>query len=136
MNTNSERKKFNKESINNNPNNKKKKFDVKMLFYPYFDPFAILYPFFIVMAIVIIIVIIVIIVLLKSIRKNIEETKGKPYQQKSYQSSQQPRPSQPVYQQPEKPISSSASSSMAYCRFCGEKTAKDAAFCPNCGSKL
>ena len=108
-----------------------------MLFYPYdFDPLAMLYPFFIVIAIIIIIVIIVIIVLVKSIRKNLNETRTRSYQQKSYQTAQQYRSKQPIYRHPEKPEPISSPSSGAYCRFCGEKTAKDAAFCPNCGSKL
>ena len=89
------------------------------------------------MGIIIIIVIIVIIVLVKSIRKNLNETKTKPYQQKSYQPSQPPpRSTQPIYRQPEKSEPISSKSSESYCKFCGEKTAKDAAFCPNCGSKL
>jgi len=106
-----------------------------MLFYPYyFDPFAILYPFFIVMVIIIIIAIIIIIILAKSIRKNLKEST--PYKKKSYQPSQPPRSTQPIYRQPEKSESISPNSSESYCKFCGEKTAKDAAFCPNCGSKL
>ena len=107
-----------------------------LFYYPYFDPFAIFFPFFIIMAVIIIIVIIVIIILVKSIRKNLDETKSKSYHQRSYQPSPQPRTAQPIYRQPEKSEPISSTSSGAFCRFCGEKTAKDAAFCPNCGSKL
>ena len=110
---------------------KRKEINVKML--SYYNPFAGFMSFMTIIIIVIVLItIIVIIVLLRSIGKNMKETKAKPYSQRNYQS----QPVTPIYHQPEKSNSSKSASSGGFCRMCGSQTEKEATFCQNCGSKL
>ena len=110
-----------------------------------YDPFGIFGSFFAIMSIGIIIAvlvaIIIIAVIVVAIRRNTSSTSVKKniYRSSTSQTQRSPAPSTPVYQRPAASTTSKSEptkSVIGYCRYCGGKTEVDAAFCPQCGSKL
>ncbi len=91
--------------------------------------------------ITVVVAIVIIAVIVVAIRKNTRKVSSttSPYRSSSHQAVRTSAPSTPLYQQPATSTNNKSEptkSTIGYCRYCGGKTEVDAAFCPQCGSKL